>query len=219
MALGVFLLWGRTLLKSFEPNVKPLPSMAEIVQATVKAGYATTPTIVPFTINLVYPTERVIYVPGATPIPPAAEPVSTPIPTKVTWFEDIFIPDSPGIANKPDREPDQMIDGKISYFWPPYAYQKPEYEINCDKSNGVLECEQMASGNLVIGYVGEAIACPLEYDFGTIFKVWDGYYTCRDRGGEIVRIDDQTFWLDILYPVMPIGHYWGEIADVAVWLP
>ena len=215
MALGVGLLWGRTLIQSFTVKAKPLNTLEQIV-ATQKYEYSLTPTMVPYTLSMAEPTFTQV---AAATITPTPEPTATPSPTATMWFENIWIPDSPGIATKPDREPDQMIDGKISYFWPPYAYQKAEYEINCDKSNGVLECEQMASGNLVIGYVGEAIACPLEYEFGTIFKVWGGYYTCRDRGGAIVRIDEETFWLDILYPDMPNGHYWGEIADVAVWLP
>lgn len=218
LAIGVFLLWGKSLLNTFSVKAKPLT--LDQLQATAKADYALTPTMAPYTINLVYPTERVYPTPVPATATPTPEPTSIPTPTPTLWFEDLWIPDNPGIATKPNREPDLYIDGKISYFYPPYAYQKPEYEINCDKNpDGSLECEQMASGNLVKHYMGEALACPAEFEFGTIFKIWDGYYTCRDRGGAIVKINEETYWLDILYPRMPNNHYWGEIADVEVWLP
>lgn len=199
----------------FSPSVKPITPL-EVLIAEQKANFALTPTITPFTIVLVYPTAVNTPTPTITPIPTITP---TPTITPPAWFEDMYVPDYPGIAPIPDREPDYKIDAKISYYYPPYAYKDVKYEINCDKPNGILECEHMASGEEVKYFIGEAIACPEQFPYGTVFQVWDGFYTCRDRGGAIVKIDDNTYWLDILYPVMPYGRFWGELADVKVWLP
>jgi len=154
--------------------------------------------------------------------PKPGEVQETPVPTETPWFTDIYIPGLPGLASMPGNvsgDPDQELEAKISYYWPPLAYEDPKYWINCDVTNGVPECEQMASGLYVRDWVGQVVACPVEYLYGTVFQIWGVLYVCEDRGGSISRIDSQNIWLDILYPSMPEGHYWGESTHVRIWLP
>lgn len=158
-------------------------------------------------------------IPTQTPWVVTATPTPTPEINPTPWYENMYIPDVPGIAVKPDREPDIVTVAKLSYYYPPYAYLEPAYEINCDLVDGKLECEHMANGQKVFYYVGEACACPPEYPFGTVFEVMGGVYTCRDRGGAIQRVNENIIWLDLLYPYMPGNVYWGHETEVKIWLP
>lgn len=222
MAGAVMFFWGRMLFKSFDHKnngVQPMPTMDMSFRAL-------TPTATPWTVLnplneptsvLNTPTQEIY--PTQTPFVVTATPTTTPeiIPTQ--WFDDMFIPWEPGIANKPDRTADIETMAKLSYYYPPYAYLDPAYEINCDKVNGVLECEHMANGQEVKYFIGEALACPPEFPFGTVFKVMGGFYTCRDRGGAIQRVNDNLIWLDLLYPYMPGEVDWGYETEVKIWLP
>lgn len=226
IAGGILFVWGRMVVHSFKPKTG-LPVVALVSQTPdyIK-DYALTPTATEWhlsgmgepTIDLFTPTPE--YIPTITPWVVTATPTSTPEITPTMWYEDMYIPPVPGIATRPGGKPDLTLVGKLSYYYPPYAYLETAYEINCDKNpDGSLECEHMASGEKVFYYVGEACACPGEFPFGTVFEVMGGYYTCRDRGGAIQRIDNNKIWLDLLYPYMPGGVQWGYETQIKVWLP
>lgn len=222
MAGAVMFFWGRMLVKSFDNKAKPIQPLP-----TADLSYrALTPTATPWAIlsgmgeptsDFITPTVQIS--PTQTPWVVTATPTTTPEITPTPWYENMYIPSNPGIAVKPDREPDITTMARLSYYYPPYAYLEPAYEINCDKVDGVLECEHMASGEHVVDYVGEALACPIEYPFNTVFEVMGGYYTCRDRGGAIQRVNDNLIWLDLLYPYMPGQVNWGYETEVKIWLP
>lgn len=218
LAAGVIFLWGRSLVSSIDRTsykpVNPLP--------TVDLGdRSLTPGPTPWSI---VPEDRLTPGPSptisATQTPwvvtavPSATPTSDP-----SWTIGLYVPDDVGLPDGPDRKADSKQQAKISYYYPPYAYKDPAYEINCDKIDGILECEHMANGQEVKYFIGEAVACPAEYPFGTIFEILDRYYTCRDRGGSIVRITDNMIWLDVLYPRMPNYLPWGYETEVKIWLP
>lgn len=225
----VIFLWVRSAVSSFNRvGASPLPtvniSVPTISQDEINKR-ALTPTGTPWVVlegmggvqgdlnnnNEVYPTQ--------TPWVITATPENTPTPTSTPWFTNMYIPPYPGIAHDPGRVYDALSYVKMSYYYPPLAYDNPAYEINCDKIDGVLECEHMASGEKVFKYVGEAVACPVEFPFGTVFEVMGGFYTCRDRGGAIVRIDEQTIWLDFLYPYMPNYKNWGDLEVAKIYYP
>ena len=220
MALLVAVVWGRSIVKSFSHKAPPIKPLDQLV-VQQQQNYYLTPTMQPISINLIFPTNTPQPTPTITPTKTKFIPIlnSTITPTPTPWFTDMYIPNVPGIAWVPVGEPDLEVDGRISYYYPPYAYQKPEYEINCDKIDGVLECEHMANGQEVKYFIGEAVACPVEFPFGTVVKIWGGYYTCRDRGGAIVKISDNLYWFDVLFPTMPAYKDWGALADVQVWYP
>lgn len=210
LAFIVLALWGKSIFATFTPKntkVQPLPTV-DLVQRSL------TPTPTRWVIS-----ENIQSIPIPTQTPFII--TATPIPTEIVdWYDNIYIPTTPGQRiNPPDRKHDNKVIARISYYYPPYAYKDPAYEINCDKPDGVLECEYMSSGMAVIDNVGLAVACPAEYPFGTIFQIGNGYYKCLDRGGEIKRMDDNTIWLDVLYPYMINGMNWGESVTVKYWLP
>ena len=229
LAAGVIYLWGRSAIKSFDrvtaDNFIPTLSMPTFSQEELN-NRVLTPTATPWVVlGAMGETEgelnndMQVIAPTQTPWVITATPAPTPTITPTAWYANLYIPLVPGIATNPNRTYDELQYAKLSYYYPPYAYEDIAYEINCDKVNGVLECEHMASGQLTADYIGEAVACPVEYPFGTVFEIMGGFYTCRDRGGAIVRIDEQTIWLDILYPYMPNGAYWGQEEVVKVYLP
>jgi len=216
----VLVLWGRSIVNSFKRDPEPIKPLDSFI-VEQQQNYLMTPTMLPININLIFPTNTPMNTPTITPTKTKLNPVLDPTvtPTVTPWYTDMYIPNVPGIAWVPEGEPDLEVDGRISYYYPPYAYLSPEYEMNCDKIDGVLECEHMANGQEVKYFIGEAVACPVEFPFGTVIKVWGGYYTCRDRGGAIVKISENTYWFDVLYPTMPAYKEWGALADVQVWYP
>lgn len=221
----IVIFWGRSLIKSFDrtkPGVIPTMQLMTLPPgvienrmltptATIWAVLDDSPTATPTTSPTLQAT--------ITPWVVTATPTATPEVTPTMWYENMFIPNVPGIAGVPDRDSDGSVIAKLSYYYPPYAYLEKAYEINCDITGGVLECEHMANGEEVKYFIGEALACPGEYPFGTVFEVMGGYYTCRDRGGAIGRVDDSTIWLDLLYPYMPNNVNWGHTVEVRYWLP
>lgn len=66
----------------------------------------------------------------------------------------------------------------------------------------------MANGERWQDYWGldNTIACPRELDFGTKIKLGDKIYTCRDRGGAIVKTYSGEYWIDILSKENPYWH-------------
>lgn len=57
----------------------------------------------------------------------------------------------------------------------------------------------MASGEPWQDWVEAAIACPLEWEFGTRVVVAGEEWECMDRGGAI-QIVDGIAWIDMLTP-------------------
>lgn len=71
----------------------------------------------------------------------------------------------------------------------------------------------MASGRNWEKYVDEAVACPVEYPFGTKFVIDGKVWTCWDRGGAIVR-EGNKIWLDLLTKNKIVPH--GQVLKVEV---
>lgn len=127
---------------------------------------------------------------------------------------------APGIEYEPGSE-GEVIKARLSYYWPPWGDERGgEYSINCDRlPSGVLECKHLSTGELVSDWIGKAVACPAKYEIGTVFKIGQRFYNCRDRGGAIVENADGSIWLDVLYPWLPDGYAWGDVVDVKYWAP
>lgn len=231
IALGILVLWLRSIGNSFDraKSAKPIPTLSGSSFSGEIPLYNLTPTMTPWTVlepSNPTPTPKSTPVPENTPeiAPEVIFGYSSVTPTPTPWFTNMYIPPVPGFENKPTNFPTVLdpveISARISYYYPPLAYlPDPKWRINCDEINGVLECEQMASGYFVVDWMGHALACPGEFPYGTVFEVWGRYYVCLDRGGAIVRNDDGSIWLDLLYSSMPEGHYWSEQTQVRYWLP
>lgn len=114
------------------------------------------------------------------------------------------------LTNLPDGKY-EVERAKISHYWPPLGGP------NC--SNFVDgECvSHMASGLRWQDYVDTAVACPAEYPFGTRFLVFGKLWTCLDRGGAIIRTNDNSVWLDLLTPTTPVPF--GTEVEVLVIRP
>jgi hypothetical protein len=98
---------------------------------------------------------------------------------------------------------------KVSYYWPPFM------GINCRDGD---QCDTMADGESWGSYVGQAAACSSDFDFGDVFIIDGGAWVCKDRGGEIVKNSDGSYWIDLLYPYMPIKRAWGSVVN-AIYIP
>ncbi len=97
----------------------------------------------------------------------------------------------------------EEITLKLSYYWPPLG------GINCDIINGFEECRFLSNGLDFRDFVGKTVACPVEFDLGDIV-CFDGYcFVCQDRGGAIVK-ENNSYWIDILYPYLPDGYFWSQ---------
>lgn len=92
---------------------------------------------------------------------------------------------------------------RYSYYWPPLG------GINCEEP-----CEMMAGGDLWNGYVGVAVACPVEWDLGSRVVLPFGEFVCMDRGGMIVFIDGIP-WIDHLSP--EAFYNYGYLMEVRVY--
>lgn len=224
----ILFLWGKSFLGSFEKmSSKPVPGILDLTLSQEElVNRALTPTATPWVIQgsqdgLQANNNNVMIIITPTPeFVPTMAPTATPEPTELMWYQNLYVPYVSGLAKKPDRVHDLELTAKLSYYWPPYAYgSDPAYLINCDVVNGQPECEHMANGEHVKDYIGEAVACPVEFPFGTVIQIWDEFYTCRDRGGAITRIDEYRIWLDILYPYMPHNATWGQEEYIKIWLP
>lgn len=158
---------------------------------------------------------------------PTEAPTSTPVSRweaeeiqPVYWWIN-YNPPPPGNYRGPNP-PGEVIEtyAKISYYYPPLAYVNPRAWINCDKlENGKLECEHMTNGEEVRYNVGLAAACPSEWPQGSILEINGQRWMCKDTGGDIKKVSDNLYWVDLLYPYLPLdGVYWGEILPVKVYL-
>jgi len=71
----------------------------------------------------------------------------------------------------------------------------------------------MASGEPWEEWIDRAIACPVEWEFGTIVRLFGIDWTCMDRGGAIVY-QDGIPWVDILSEKSPVSY--GEIVEAEI---
>jgi len=93
----------------------------------------------------------------------------------------------------PEEKEDNSIILKVSHYWPELG------GVNCGNfQNG--ECtSKMANGERWQDWVGVAMACPKELEFGTKIKIGERVWVCKDRGSKIVK-DGEAYWVDMLTP-------------------
>ena len=71
-----------------------------------------------------------------------------------------------------------------------------------------------ASGEAWYNWIDKGCACPQEFPFYTKFIIDEREWICIDRGGGIVMINNNTFWLDLLTPYHDYNY--GDIVEVIV---
>lgn len=99
------------------------------------------------------------------------------------------------------------IKVRYSHYWPAAG------GVNCSRFVGGKCISKMASGKAWTAYIDEAVACPVEWAFGTVLLLDGKLYTCLDRGGMIKYVDGIP-WIDVLTEK---GAYpYGEIVTVQV---
>ena len=77
----------------------------------------------------------------------------------------------------------------------------------------------MASGLSWQSYIGVAIACPSQLEFGTKIIVFEKTWICYDRGGKI-QMENGIYWIDFLSESSPFDNYrYGGIFDAILILP
>jgi hypothetical protein len=162
---------------------------------------------------------------------PTITPIVLEIPVykqdwdKQAWLSAIRVPGYADLGYYYDGiAVGEPIRVKLSYYWPPLCITESDsrYQINCGKTdNGLPEPRYLASGQDWVSQqlAGKVVACPIEYPLGTRFVLDGRMYVCRDRGSEIVRVDDATIWLDVLYPEPLPGRYYGQVIDGLVLPP
>ena len=206
-------------------TVYPTMSMGMAME-TAQAQFTQTAELTPSpTITPTYtptPTQTAVYTAAPTLTPTSTETshYSSAEVFPVYWWIN-FIPPAPGRYQGEKPEKVIEMDARISYYYPPLAYVNPKADINCDKTNGILECEQLKDGSLTRDVVGLAAACPVEIVYGSIIELigYNQYWKCLDTGGAIVKLSDNLIWLDLLYPYMPIDRNWGSIVRIRIYSP
>lgn len=180
---------------------------------TIEGQITPTPTYQPQafisqpTPMIIIPTVQVVVI---QPTPqPTYTPMPTPTPGPTQIVTEGYIPfmvyPGPGTAEKKDL-PGQAVQVRVSWYYPPLG------GINCDTINGVQDCLHLANGDEYIYWVGRGMACPAEWPFGTQIEIMGQVWECVDRGGAIVA-EDGIYWVDLLYPYMPLNVYWGAVVD------
>lgn len=107
-------------------------------------------------------------------------------------------------------EPRTYIQARLSHYWPPYGGP------NCFAWDDVSQTcvSGTASGEPWEDWVNIGLACPPEYEFGTVFVLPGGEeFTCVDRGGMVITHDGIP-WLDLLVEAAPVPY--GTIVTVEV---
>lgn len=111
----------------------------------------------------------------------------------------------------PRREPDDLIQVKVSWYNP--ALGGP----NCFRFvNGYCQ-SPLANGERWEDNYGIAIACPRVMPFGTIIEFGGKRGICKDRGGKIVQAGHKTYWIDQL--LMSPEFAFGTQLVASVWYP
>ena len=117
---------------------------------------------------------------------------------------------TPSVIPVIGRRADQVgeIKAKISHYWPPLG------GVNCSRFIAGECVAKMASGLRWQDWINKACACPIEYPFGTRFKLANGsIWECQDRGGAIVTAGGVP-WLDLLQ--QKASYSFGSIQNVEV---
>lgn len=101
-----------------------------------------------------------------------------------------------------------LFVGRYSWYWPELG------GINCQ-----VPCAIMANGEEWKKRIGEVVACPGQFRLGSWIKVGEGIYECADRGGQIVLVEDGSYWIDFLeeFPRMEYGSLF--VFEVGKYLP
>lgn len=174
--------------------------------------------ITPTPIQMLDPTPYPTYTPYPTPIPkvklawPTIAPEGSQAKNNDNYDTNLmYVYDDYYRTYISNREPDRVLDGKYSYFYPPYG------GINCDIQYGKEECIYMASGEVALDWYGVAWACDASIPFQSIIYIreLDLYGICKDRGGAIKLDDDGLYWFDHLHQFGLL--FWSEKITVEVY--
>lgn len=95
----------------------------------------------------------------------------------------------------PTPRPYKEYKGIYSWYYPPLG------GINCDTNpDGTEECDYMANGERWEKWENIGCACPEEIPFNTeiYIKELNLKLTCVDRGGAIVKDENDNYWIDHL---------------------
>jgi hypothetical protein len=107
----------------------------------------------------------------------------------------------------------ELIQIRASRYWPPLG------GVNCGNFVDGHCISHMASGKHWEEYVGVAIACPPQWEFGTELVVHGKTWICYDRGGAI-QMEDGIGWVDFLSETSPFdGYRYGGIFDAILVSP
>ena len=114
----------------------------------------------------------------------------------------------------PPKEPALILDfpgylQDIRYSWYNPALGGP----NCSQFVGGQCISKMANQERWQDHVGEAVACPPEWEFRTTVELDGQTWTCRDRGGKIKFVDGIP-WVDFLRT--SAAYTYGSIMQVRV---
>lgn len=202
MSLGVFLfmfyLWGMSA-RPLLGNVKgffvgyPTPTPKNQIKASAGSSGAD--------VGLAIVSSRLE---TATPVTITSTPTQNTEPTQIPQrIEDVrYIV----VTATPEPTETKNAVAIMSNYYPPWG------GINCNDN-----CNDIATGESWVGYVGQIVACPTEFPIGTVFHIEGRDYECRDRGGAIITEPDGRIWLDILTPVSK--YYYKQEVPITYTLP
>jgi hypothetical protein len=120
----------------------------------------------------------------------------------------VIIWDKPYVPTEemvPKQEPTAppILRARLSHYWPEWG------PPNCHAANWTgEECTALLTDGKQwqhwTYWAGRGTACPREFKRGTVFRIPEfGDYICIDRGGAINRLEDGTFFLDLLTATQP----------------
>jgi len=125
-----------------------------------------------------------------------------------TVWRVVEMPAPPAIETQTEAEDSTALTPiRYSYYWPPLGGP------NCSRFVGGKCISKMANGEPWEDFVGEAVACPPQWGFGTTIELDGNVWTCRDRGGMVV-FEDGIPWVDFLRP--DAAYLYGTILMVQV---
>jgi len=96
---------------------------------------------------------------------------------------------------------------RVSHYWPPLG------GTNCGNFKGGECTSKLANGERWQEWVGLAIACPKELEFGTKLRINGREWVCKDRGSKITK-DGDTYWVDMLTPEALVDY--GSIVKADI---
>jgi hypothetical protein len=128
---------------------------------------------------------------------------------KVTEKQPTVTPSTPTSYDvpEPSKAFGETVQIHYSHYYPPLG------GTNCGQFVNGKCISKMASGKPWGDYIGEAVACPKEWPFGTLVLLDGQIWTCLDRGSAVRYVDGMP-WLDFL---TERGAYpYGTIVPVQV---